>query len=177
MIKQKISHSNRGKALQNVINLTNMMYKLKGWAQIDEVPTPTQNINGRIKYAAKSTVDYVGISHGRGIAFDAKSTRELKRFPFDNVHAHQVNYLKSFRDQGGIAFFIIEFAKLHKTFFVPFNIFEEYWLEALDGGRKSIPIEALEFHCPEIKAARGVAIDYLIHCQKEKENGHESNIN
>ncbi|MGG3451964.1 Holliday junction resolvase RecU, partial [Domibacillus aminovorans] len=106
MIKQKISHSNRGKALQNAINSTNGMYKLKGWAQIDEIPTPTKNINGKIIYTAKSTVDYVGISHGRGIAFDAKSTHLTNRFDLKNVHDHQVLYLKTFRDQGGVAFFI-----------------------------------------------------------------------
>ncbi|WP_425305723.1 Holliday junction resolvase RecU [Domibacillus aminovorans] len=64
----------------------------------------------------------------------------------------------------------MEFAKLHKKFFVPFSIFEEYWLEARNGGRKSIPIEALEYHCPEIKATRGVAIDYLIHCERERKH-------
>ncbi|MGM7635658.1 Holliday junction resolvase RecU [Bacillus sp. Hm123] len=160
----KISHANRGKALQNVINLTNQIYRLKGWAVVDEVPTPTKNIRGQIAYEKKSTVDYYGITHGRALAFDAKSTRETTRFPLDNVHEHQVKYLNSFQDQGGLSFFIVEFAKLNKTYFMPLDFFKTYWTAARNGGRKSIPITDIDLYCERIRSERGVALDYLKYC-------------
>lgn len=118
-----INYANRGKALQMLINSTNAVYKQKGWALVDEVPTPSKNIKGRIIYERKSTVDYYGISQGRGIAFDAKSTKETKRFDLKNVHDHQVQYLDHFLKQGGIAFLLIEFARLREFYFVSIPFF------------------------------------------------------
>ncbi|GLY09575.1 Holliday junction resolvase RecU [Pseudobacillus badius] len=164
-----VNYANRGKPLQNIINLTNQIYKLKGWAVVNEVPTPWRVIRRGKQIigaspAEKSTVDYYGITHGRALAFDAKSTRETTRFPLDNVHDHQVEYLTKFQDQGGIAFFIVEFARLNKTYFVPLKFFETYWTAAKNGGRKSIPFEEIDLQCDLIRPERGVALDYLKYC-------------
>ncbi len=150
--------------MQNVINLTNQIYRLKGWAVVDEVPTPTKNIRGHIAYEKKSTVDYYGITHGRALAFDAKSTRNKTRFDLKNVHAHQVDYLQRFKDQGGLAFFIIEFATLNQSYFVPFDFLHKYWLAAENGRPKSIPIADIDLNCERIRSERGVALDYLKYC-------------
>lgn len=160
----KTSYANRGKPLQRLINYTNEIYKRKGWALVDEVPTPTKNIKGRIVYEKKSTVDYHGITHGRALAFDAKSCRETTRFPIKNIHEHQINYLKRFQDQGGISFFIIEFAKKQEFYYVPFDFVYSYWIKAQEGGKKSIPYEDIHFNCELIKSDRGVALDYLKFC-------------
>lgn len=159
-----MTHANRGKALQTMINFTNTIYKAKGWAVVDEVPTPTKNIRGQIVYEKKSTVDYYGISHGRAIAFDAKSTREITRFDLKNVHEHQVKYLLDFQKQGGISFFIIEFAKKGESYFVPLDFFMKYWNHALRGGKKSVPYQDIHLYCDRVKSSRGVALDYLKHC-------------
>ncbi|MDI5790865.1 Holliday junction resolvase RecU [Bacillus licheniformis] len=63
----------------------------------------------------KSTVDYYGISQGRGIAFDAKAPKKRK-IRSENVHDHQVQYLDHFLKQGGIAFLLIEFARLREFY-------------------------------------------------------------
>ncbi|WP_458732391.1 Holliday junction resolvase RecU [Bacillus subtilis] len=159
-----INYANRGKGLQLLVNQTNAIYKHKGWALVDEVATPTKNIRGRIVYDKKSTVDYIGIAQGRGIAFDAKSTKYESRFPLDNVHDHQVEYLKRYMDQGGISFLLIEFSKLREFYFVRMPFFLEYWKAAKDGGRKSIPYQDIYLNCDPIRTRRGVPLDYLELC-------------
>ncbi|MBO1513231.1 Holliday junction resolvase RecU [Metabacillus bambusae] len=164
-----MSYANRGKALQILVEHTNNVYKHKGWAVVDEIPIPITITEDNGRYIKgykknKSTVDYVGIAHGRGIAFDAKSTQINTSFPLANVHEHQVEYLKKFKDQGGIAFFLIEFEKLKEFYFVPITFFQHYWEAAKEGGRKSIPYKDIQFNCNRIKTERGVALDYLTHC-------------
>lgn len=159
-----INYANRGKGLQLLVNQTNAVYKHKGWALVDEVATPTKNIRGRIVYEKKSTVDYVGIAQGRGIAFDAKATQINTRFELKNVHDHQVEYLKRFMDQGGISFLLIEFSKLREFYFVRMPFFLKYWEAAKDNGPKSIPYQDIYLNCDPIRTRRGVPLDYLELC-------------
>ncbi len=152
-----------------LIDHTNKIYKMKGWAIVDEVPIPITITEDNGRYIkgfkkSKSTVDYVGISHGKGIAFDAKSTKNKTSFPLSNVHEHQVEYLIKFHDQGGKAFFLIEFEKHHKFFFVPITFFLKYWDGAKKGERKSIPFDVINLNCDQIISARGVVLDYLKYC-------------
>lgn len=169
-----INHANRGKALQILVNHTNAIYGHKGWALVDEIATPTKNIRGRMIYEKKSTVDYVGISQGRGIAFDAKSTKVESRFDLDNVHDHQVEYLKKFMDQGGISFLLIEFSKLKEFYFIRLPFFLKYWDAAKSGGRKSIPYQDIYLNCDPIKTSRGVPLDYLELCFKNVEKSKKT---
>lgn len=159
-----MGYANRGKAFEQLICLSNHQYKSKGWGLIEQVPTPTKNINGRIVYDKKSTVDFYGVSHGRAIAFDAKSTRISTRFDLKNVHDHQVEYLKKFQDQGGVAFFLFHFEKRQETYFVPLKFFLKYWDAAKKGGPKSIPYEDFLVGCPLVRTSRGIALDYLKYC-------------
>lgn len=156
-----ISYRNRGKSFENVIDYTNRQYALKGWALVDKVPTPTKNIKGRIVYEQKSSVDFIGISHGTGIAFDAKSTKVNTRFDLKNIHAHQMKFLKSYQDQGGKAFFLIHFEKLKETFFVEFDFVYPYWQTWEGGGRASIPYQEFFNNCPLVHPEKGVALHYL----------------
>jgi recombination protein U len=164
-----MGYANRGKALQMLIDKTNQIYKLKGWAVVDEIPIPITITEDNGRYIKgfkknKSTVDYVGIAHGKGIAFDAKSTRETTRFPLANVHEHQVEYLIRYKDQGGQAFFLIEFEKHREFYYVPISFFTPYWESAKKGGRKSIPYQEIKMNCNQICPGRGVALDYLQFC-------------
>lgn len=160
------NYANRGMGLQKQINAANLMYKARGQAQINEIPTPAKQVNGKMIYTEKSTVDFVGISHGRCIAFDTKSTKERTRFPLKNIHEHQVDFLRSWQDQGGISFLIIEFSALGEVYYMPLNTLLANWLRSRGDGPKSIPVEDIRFSCERIMPGRGVALDYLPHCFK-----------
>ena len=54
----------------------------------------------------KSTVDYIGVIQGIPVCFDAKECAQ-DTFSLQNVHEHQVAFMKEFEEQGGISFFII----------------------------------------------------------------------
>ena len=172
-----MSYGKRGMALENLVEYTNNIYKNKGMALIDKVPTPWSvsydKRTGRVFRAfpqKKGTVDFVGISHGRSIAFDAKSTKERTRFPLSNVEQHQVDYLINHQDQGGISFFIIFFANHNEAYYVPFQKFLDWWERHYEGGRKSIPYKWFLLNVDKIQTKNGVPLDYLPHCQRVLRN-------
>lgn len=169
-----MSQGKRGMALENMIEYSNKIYKNKGIALIDKVPTPWSvsynKKNGRVTRAfpqKKGTVDFVGVSHGRSIAFDAKNTKERTRFPLTNVEQHQVDYLTKHQDQGGISFFIIYFEKHREAYLMPIDKFNEWWEGQTRGGRKSIPYDWFVMNVDVIKTERGVPLDYLGTVDKE----------
>lgn len=94
----KISQANRGRSFEQLIEHSNKQYQTKGKALIQKVPTPWKVIRRGKQIvsahpAEKSTVDFVGVADGKAIAFDAKSTRELTRFPLSNIEVHQMVFL------------------------------------------------------------------------------------
>lgn len=126
------SHANRGAKLEKLIDMTNTQYRNKGVALIDKVPNAwvVQRDGKRIVSAfpqRKTGVDYVGVSHGRAIAIEAKSTTNRTSFPLSMIQDHQIKFLQQFVDQGGVSFFIIEFSKLGEIYFAPFE-FVSKWL-------------------------------------------------
>ena len=161
----------RGYALENAIEYTNNIYKNKGWALVHKVPTPWKVMynkrTGQVYKAypqEKSTVDFEGMSHGRGLAFDAKSTKNKSSFPLNNIKEHQIEFLKDYRDQGGIAFFIVHFEKHQETYFLYVTQLVDWWENMKYGGRKSIPLNWFKLNCDLIKAEKGVPLHYLAHC-------------
>ncbi len=161
----KISQANRGRSFEQLIEHSNKQYLAKGKALVQKVPTPWTVIRRGKQIvsahpAEKSTVDFVGVADGKPIAFDAKSTRELTRFPLSNIEVHQMVFLQNFHDQGGQAFVLIEFAKIYEVYLVPFPKLREYWNNARKGGRKSIPYDEMK-HFPKISSGNGIALDYL----------------
>lgn len=163
---KSIQHINLGMGFEGLIEHANSQYLKKGLATIQKVHTPWVVVRkGKQIISAypkgKSTVDFVGMSHGRGISFDCKSTRETKRFPLDNVHQHQMDFLKTWQDQGGISFFLVEWVKHNEIYYVPYNFVDQYWQEAQNGGRKSIPYEDMAFNLMPCNQDRGVILDYL----------------
>jgi recombination protein U len=101
----------RGSALEELINLTNIRYREKKLALIQKIPTPITPItidkeNRHITLAyfdEKSTVDYIGVVQGVPVCFDAKECA-VDTFSLQNVHEHQINFMKEFEEQGGVAF-------------------------------------------------------------------------
>jgi len=164
MMAVRIPHKNRGRSFELVIEYANAYYAAKGVALVQKVATPTKVLKGPGGAKAireKSTVDYIGTWRGRPIAFDAKSTRR-RRFDLDNVHAHQVEFLRQWVTAGGIGFLLIEYPTKEGPMvrLVPWEQLQWFWDRYQSGGRASISdLEMLEL--PLVRAGRAVALDYL----------------
>lgn len=161
-----VSYANRGQPFERIIEATNKQYFQKGKATIQKIATPWKVIRrGKQIVSAfpekKSTVDFIGVYDGRGIAFDAKSTSVETRFDLSNVGDHQFRFLKNWKENGGISFILVEFTKLNETYILPFEHLEKWWNEADRGGRKSIPYEFFVNECELVKSKNGILLDYL----------------
>lgn len=143
------SLGHRGDATEDIINATNKYYDLHGVAVINKMPVPIKVIeieDSLIKKAffeEKSTVDYYGVVQGIPIVFDAKET-EKKSLPLQNIHAHQIEYMKKIRRQNGLAFIIVYFKYYNEFILIPLEIIDFYYQNSLNGGRKSIPYSELD---------------------------------
>ncbi|GED17219.1 Holliday junction resolvase RecU [Aneurinibacillus migulanus] len=165
---RKSSFANRGMAFEQQLDYTNRLYEQQGIAVINKRPTPVKilgrNTRGMVNgYLEKpSTVDYDGTYTGRSVVFEAKSTKELTRFPLDNVHEHQVEYLAKCHGCGAISFMLVEFANHQIVYLLPYEVLEWYWQRAKTGGRgtKSIPLQDFDVHAYQVPPGR-VPVDYL----------------
>ena len=144
----------RGSALEEMINYTNEQYLMKKLALIQKIPTPIKPIQIEKEtrhitlayFDQKSTVDYIGAVQGIPVCFDAKESA-VSAFPLQNIHEHQIQFMKNFEQQDGIAFIILYYShlrqklgqceqfhfrhqvlqnlhRLHTTLFCPHNISE-----------------------------------------------------
>ncbi|WDL98148.1 Holliday junction resolvase RecU [Alicyclobacillus sp. ALC3] len=161
------SQANRGMSLENLVNRANEQYRARGVAVIHKRPTPIKVHGSRgtqitkAFFEAKSTVDYQGVYRGHALEFEAKSTKEKTRFPLDNLHAHQVEHLRSCMAAGAICFVVLEFTARHEIYFVPGKMVVNAWDAGERGGRKSIPYEDIQVMCYRLESGRGVVLDYL----------------
>ncbi|WP_281998725.1 Holliday junction resolvase RecU [Priestia flexa] len=174
-VKRAIKDSlqgNRGMEFENYIIQANARYRLRGIASIDKVATPVKVIKyatsgpkkGRITdgyFEEKSTVDFIGVSKGMTIAFDAKETKNKTSFPLDNIEDHQFEVLREKQFHEGISFLLIRFKLHHEIYILLFEDLENFWEEAAKGGRKSIPYHFFKKNCVRCEPGRNVAIDYL----------------
>lgn len=157
----------RGSTLEDLINRTNEKYLENGLALIQKIPTPITPINidkesrhiTLAYFEQKSTVDYIGVVQGIPVCFDAKECA-IDRFALQNIHEHQVNFMKQFEQQQGVAFFLIYFSHRDEFYYLPFEIFYLFWERAMNGGRKSFLYEELnpEYILPK---KHGVFVPYL----------------
>ena len=145
-----ISASNRGMNLEEDINLSNEYYSEKGIALITKRPTPINIVKvdyskgARITdayFEKQSTTDYNGVYKGRYLDFEAKNTKSKTSFPLSNIEKHQIIHLKRVIEQGGIAFFIIQFQSLNETYLLDASFVIDFWE---NGDRKSIPYEVFK---------------------------------
>ena len=166
----------RGSTLEDLINRTNEKYLENGLALIQKVPTPITPIkidkeSRHITLAyfdQKSTVDYIGAVQGIPVCFDAKECA-TETFPVQNIHEHQIQFMKEFEKQQGIAFLLIYFSKKDIYYYLTFEELLKYWNRAQNGGRKSFRFDELDPHY-QISTNNGVFVHYLEMLQQDLDN-------
>lgn len=157
----------RGSTLEDLINRTNEKYRETGLALIQKVPTPITPVridkdSRHITLAyfdQKSTVDYIGAVQGIPVCFDAKETA-ADTFSLQNIHEHQVEFMRAFEKQQGISFFIVYYSHRDLFYYLTFRLLLSFWDRAKSGGRKSFRFTELD---PDyiIPKKQGVLVPYL----------------
>ncbi len=171
----------RGSTLEDMVNRTNEKYAEAGLALIQKIPTPITPIkmdkNSRqitlAFFEQKSTVDYIGAVQGIPVCFDAKECA-VDTFSLQNIHPHQVEFMRQFEKQGGIAFFLIFYSHKDLLYYLPYEMLRFFWDRAQEGGRKSFRFEELnpEYVLPK---HQGILVPYPGHF--EKRSGRSGRIN
>lgn len=169
----------RGSLLEELINRTNEKYSDEKLALIQKIPTPITpvKINDETRqislayFEQKSTVDYIGAVQGIPVCFDAKECK-TDTFPLQNIHEHQVEFMKKFEEQGGIAFFIINFTHRDFYYYLTLRKLLEFWTRMKQGGRKSFRFEEIEMSY-EISSKNGVFVHYLEKIQQDLDERDE----
>lgn len=163
----------RGSTLEDMINRTNEKYLENGLALIQKIPTPITPIKidkehrhiTLAYFEQKSTVDYIGVVQGIPVCFDAKECA-VDTFSLQNIHEHQVEFMRQFEKQNGIAFFLIYYTSKDMFYYIPFEMLDFFWQRAKDGGRKSFRFEELnpDYILPK---KHGILVPYLDALQKD----------
>jgi recombination protein U len=162
--------------LEEMINITNSKYREKQLALIQKVPTPITPINidkesrqiSLAYFEQKSTVDYIGVVQGIPICFDAKECSS-DTFSLNNVHEHQIQFMKEFEEQEGVAFLLIYYKKHDLYYYLSYEALAVFWKRAVEGGRKSFRFDELDLSY-QIKIQNGVCIHYLQQLQRDLSN-------
>ena len=165
----------RGSTLEDMINRTNEKYADNCLALIQKIPTPITPIKidkehrhiTLAYFEQKSTVDYIGAVQGIPVCFDAKECA-VDTFSLQNIHAHQVEFMKRFEQQGGIAFFLIFYSHKNLFYYLPLEMLCFFWERAQSGGRKSFRYDELnpEYILPK---KQGILVPYLELLKKDLE--------
>lgn len=141
----------RGSVLEELINYTNEKYRQQKLALVQKIPTSIKPVRfDKTKrhitlayFDQKSTVDYIGVVQGIPICFDAKECAK-DIFPLQNIHEHQVEFMKNFEKQQGIAFILIYYSSRNILYYMRFEELYRFWMRAQNGGRKSFRFEELD---------------------------------
>lgn len=165
----------RGSALEGMINHSNEVYREKKLALIQKIPTPItpMNIEKNTRHITlayfnqKSTVDYIGTVQGIPVCFDAKECG-VRTFPLQNIHEHQVRFMKEFEEQQGIAFIILHFTAVDEIYYVPFADIERFYIRMQQGGRKSFTYDEVD-RSLRINRHKDILVHYLETVQKDLE--------
>ena len=156
----------RGSTLEELVNRTNEQYAEKNLALIQKIPTPITPVkmdkeHRQITLAyfeQRSTVDYIGAVQGIPVCFDAKESA-VSTFPLQNIHPHQIRFMREFEEQGGVAFIIL--------FYTALNL-NRFWNRMEGGGRKSFTYEEIDRDF-QIRSHRDMMVHYLEPLQKDLE--------
>jgi penicillin-binding protein-related factor A (putative recombinase) len=130
------THAHRGRFFEEYLRGLHARYCEQGRARIDFIPTPTRAHNGQNGVtwvpAHKGIVDFVGVlSGGRFVAFDAKSTRDVRGWSVKVSHrspandaTHQWEYLAEVHALDGLAFYLVYAETLERVFvaLMPFPV-------------------------------------------------------
>jgi len=122
---------------------------------------------------SKAEPDYGGViaPNGRAIYYDAKTTRR-EALDFDNLHAHQIEFLERAARVGAIAGFLVEFNAHQEVYFLPIQIVIMWRVAAT---RRSIPYQFFLDNLMPAHAGKGLLIfDYLVAIEvQEKSYGRD----
>ena len=165
----------RGSTLEEMINSTNDKYRENGLALIQKIPTPITpvEIDQKSRHITKayfekqSTVDYIGAVQGIPVCFDAKECGK-DTYPLMNIHEHQVEFMRDFEKQGGIAFIVLMFTHKNEIYYVPFKDVLKFYERGMNGGRKSFTYDEID-KSYLISQSKGVLVHYLEQLQKDLE--------
>ena len=165
----------RGSTFEDLINTTNEHYRVKGLGLVQKIPTPItplkfdseKKLITEAYFEKDSTVDYIGVIQGVPVCFDAKECK-TDTFSLQNIHEHQVLFMRDFEQQEGIAFILIYFTKRDIYYYLRDVELEKYWKRAEDGGRKSFRFDELDEKY-FFKSTNGYYIPYLNMLQKDLE--------
>lgn len=157
----------RGSTLEDMVNRTNEKYLENHLALIQKIPTPITPINidkntrhiTLAYFDQKSTVDYIGAVQGIPVCFDAKESA-TETFSLQNIHSHQVEFMREFEKQGGVAFFLIYYTSRNELYYMTFRQMLKFWDRKEAGGRKSFRYDEInpEYILPN---KRGILVPYL----------------
>lgn len=157
----------RGSTLEELINLTNELYRDKKLGLVQKIPTPITPVkidkeNGNISLAyfeKDSTVDYIGVVQGVPICFDAKECA-ADTFSLRNIHEHQIHFMEDFERQQGVSFLIVMFSARNEFYYLRFRELNKY-LERADAGHpKNFKYDELD-KSYFLKSEAGAAVHYL----------------
>ena len=165
----------RGSTLEDLINMSNDKYRTSHLALVQKIPTPIKPINidqstrhiTLAYFDQKSTVDYIGVVQGIPVCFDAKECAK-DIFPLQNIHEHQVEFMRQYEEQGGISFLLIYFTSRHVCYYMSFQEMMKYWNRAKEGGVKHFKYEELD-PAYEISTYSGTFVHYLEQIQMDLE--------
>lgn len=121
---------------------------------------------------SKAEPDYGGAlaPDGRAIYYDAKTTRR-EVLDFDNLHAHQIEFLERAGRVGAIAGFLVEFSAHQEVYFLPIQIVV-LWRDKAT--RKSIPYQFFANHLALVPPGKGLVLfDYLAAIQVQEQRYHK----
>ena len=163
----------RGSLLEEMINMSNEKYRENRLALIQKVPTPITPI--RIDketrhitlayFDQKSTVDYIGAVQGIPGCFDAKECA-VETFSLQSIYSHQVEFMKDFEAQDGLAFFLLYYAGKDVMYYLRLCELLVFWERMQNGGRKSFRYDELN---PNyfFQKKNGIMVPYLDMIQKD----------
>lgn len=165
----------RGSTLEELINFTNEKYREQGMALVQKIPTPIKPVAidkeqrhiTMAYFEQKSTVDYIGVVQGVPICFDAKECN-TNTFPLQNIHEHQITFMREFEQQNGISFIIIYYTNRNEAYYLPFAQIEFFYERSRTGGRKSFLFEEIDT-AYRISTHKGVPLHYLEPLAKDLE--------
>ena len=107
------------------------------------------------------------VVQGIPVCFDAKECA-TDTFPIQNIHEHQIEFMREFEKQDGISFIIIYFSSRDEFYYVPFSDIISFWERSENGGRKSFTYKEINQNF-RIYANQGIPVHYLETIQKDIE--------
>ena len=134
----------RGSSFEEMVNHSNEVYLERGLALIQKIPTPITPVRFDSEsrhitlayFDQQSTVDYIGSVQGVPVCFDAKECAQ-GTFPLQNVHPHQISFMRHWEEQGGIAFLLILFTDIEACYYMTLQELLFFHDRSENGGRKS----------------------------------------